>query len=71
MKKLILIRRFLQGKRLSVKEKNILGDFFNNIKIGAFTLLLLIGLLYLMNISGCYEARISDSELKELGYKIP
>ena len=70
MKKLRLIRRFLQGKRLSVKEKNTLGDFFNNIKIGALTLLLLIGLLYLMNISGCYESRISDSELKELGYKI-
>ena len=66
MKNLKLIRRFLQGKRLSVKEKNILGDFFNNIKIGALTLLLLIGLLYLMNISGCYESQISKSELNDL-----
>jgi hypothetical protein len=71
MKKLRIIRRFLQGKRLSDKENRILGDFFNNIKIGVLTLLLLIGFLYLLNISGCYESRISDSELKELGYKIP
>jgi hypothetical protein len=71
MKKLRIIRRFLQGKRLSDKENRILGDFFNNIKIGVLTLLLLIGFLYLLNISGCYESRISDSELKELGHKIP
>jgi len=71
MRKLRLIRRFLQGKRLSVKEKNILGDFFNDIKIGVLTLLFLIAFLYLLNISGCYESRISDSELKELGNKPP
>ena len=66
MKTLKALKRFLQGKRLSVKEKNILGDFFNDIKIGVLTLLFLIAFLYLLNISGCYESGISNSELNVL-----
>jgi len=61
----IMHRAFIKRKDLTPKELGILDDFFINIKVGFFTLIFAVVVIYLIQMSGCNSDSAYDLYKKE------
>jgi len=58
--------KYLRRDYLTPKEENKLSDLANNIKIIFYMFVILVVFIWVLNLSGCFESRISKEELIEI-----
>ena len=68
MKTLKALKHLLMGYKLHPKEHMRLMDLWHNVKSGVLTILLIVFIFWLLNISGCFTRRVSSSDFIETSY---
>jgi len=66
MKTIKAVVKWFQKYPLTPKEQNRVDDVFENIKIGTIILAILVATLWLADLAGCYEGRVTQSDIEEM-----
>ena len=66
MKTIKAVVKWFQKYPLTPREQSRVENLFDNIKIGAIMLVILVATLWLANLAGCYEGRVTQSDIEEM-----
>lgn len=64
MKTIKALRKWYKRYPLSPSEQNRVDDLFSNIKIGFFTMLLVVAFIWLLSQAGCYDRQVSPEDFQ-------